>query len=397
MNLLFLTLVKTDIEQRGIYNDLMRQFAKEGHQVYIMFPTERREKGKTEMVSHDNVHYIKVKTLNIQKTNIIEKGLATLAIEYQFLSAVKSQLNKVKFDTILYTTPPITFTKVIDFVKKRDQAKSYLLLKDIFPQNAVDLGMMKKNGFLHQFFSKKEKQLYQVSDTIGCMSPANVSFLLKHHPYLSPKKVEVNPNTIEPIPYQEITEDKKQKIRQKYNIPNGVQLFIYGGNLGKPQGLSFLKDTLLAQKNNQKAYFLVVGSGTELVDMQSFFKENKLANAQLYEFLPKKEYDDLVSVADVGLIFLNRNFSIPNFPSRMLSYLENALPMIAATDANTDIGSVIENNHCGFYVLSGDLQSMNEKIQWFCDNNHQSMKKNALQLLENDYLIDKTYQLIIEK
>ena len=95
--------------------------------------------------------------MNIQKTNLIEKGLATLSIEYQYLFAVKKYFSKINFDIIIYSTPPITFSKVIDFVKKRDNAISLLLLKDIFPQNAVDLDLMKKDGLIHNYFKKKEK------------------------------------------------------------------------------------------------------------------------------------------------------------------------------------------------------------------------------------------------
>ena len=90
----------------------------------------------------------------------------------------------IKFDLILYSTPPITFYKAIEYVKKRDGAKTYLLLKDIFPQNAVDLGMMSKTGLkglIYKYFRKKEKKLYAISDKIGCMSQANVDYVLKHN------------------------------------------------------------------------------------------------------------------------------------------------------------------------------------------------------------------------
>ncbi|WP_435524943.1 hypothetical protein [Chryseobacterium indoltheticum] len=100
---------------------------------------------------------LRVKTFNVLKTNIIEKGIGTLAIEYQYLNAIKKYLQNTKFDLVLYSTPPITFVKVIKYIKNRDGAFSYLLLKDIFPQNAVDMKMLKKDGVLHKMFLKKEK------------------------------------------------------------------------------------------------------------------------------------------------------------------------------------------------------------------------------------------------
>src|SRR5699024_4388854 len=102
----------------------------------------------------EGISILYIRTLNIKKTNVIEKGLGTLLIEYQFLSAVKKYLKNNKFDLVLYTTPPITFSNVIEYVKRRDRAYSYLLLKDIFPQNAVDMKMLKKSSLLYRLFLK---------------------------------------------------------------------------------------------------------------------------------------------------------------------------------------------------------------------------------------------------
>ena len=125
MNIIFLTLVEINsVEDRGIYQDLLRKFRNEGHGVTIVTPVERRKKISTNFKKKEDVSILQVKTFNIQKTNVIEKGIGTLAIEYQFLSAIKKKLSDTKFDLILYSTPPITFGKVIEFIKKRDNAAS---------------------------------------------------------------------------------------------------------------------------------------------------------------------------------------------------------------------------------------------------------------------------------
>ena len=176
------------------------------------------------------VKILNVKTFNLQKTNIFEKGLGIIAIEYQFLLAIKKYYSNVKFDLILYSTPPITFSKVINYIKKRDDAYSYLLLKDIFPQNAVDMKMIKEGGFLHKMFLKKEKKLYKLSDSIGCMSQANVDFVIKHNPELDHLKVEINPNSIE---VDILSEKSNQNLDLfiKYNIPKDKIILLFGGKL----------------------------------------------------------------------------------------------------------------------------------------------------------------------
>lgn len=152
MNILFLTISRVnEINDRGIYTDLIRKFRNEGHNVYVISPVERRFKQKTELIQDNGVYLLKIKTLNIQKTNVIEKGIASLFLEYQFSKKVNYYFSGVKFYLIISSTPPITFTKTIRPIKKRDNAKSYLLLKDIFPQNAVDLRILKNAGLLHRF------------------------------------------------------------------------------------------------------------------------------------------------------------------------------------------------------------------------------------------------------
>jgi glycosyltransferase involved in cell wall biosynthesis len=398
MKVLFLTMVKINsFSDRGIYTDLLRKFYEEGHEVYAVCPVERREKKKTEVRKEKLGTILNVQTLNLQKTNIVEKGLGTLAIEYQFLAAIKSHFSKVKFDLIIYSTPPITFAKVIQFIKKRDGAYSYLLLKDIFPQNAIDMKMIKENGILHKIFLKKERKLYAISDTIGCMSEANIEFVLKHNKSINPEKVEVNPNSIEPFIFYQTPEQKKA-IKVKYNLPLDKKIFVYGGNLGKPQGIDFLLDTIAAT-TNESVFFLIVGTGTEYPRVEKWFQNNKPKNALLLSGLSKQDYDVLLKACDVGLIFLHKDFTIPNFPSRLLSYLEMKMPIISATDSNTDIGDVIEKNGCGFQVLSGDLHKMLHCINTIIadEANLKEMQEKAWQLLQNEYLVGRSYTSIIDK
>ncbi len=397
MRVLFLTMVKiSSFDERGIYTDLLRKFHSEGHEVNVVCPIERRENKNSFILKEDKGNILNVKTFNLQKTNIVEKGLGILAIEYQFLSAIKKYYSNVKFDLILYSTPPITFSKVINYIKKRDGAYSYLLLKDIFPQNAVDMKMIKKDSLLHKVFLRKEKFLYNLSDAIGCMSPANVDFILKHNPEIGSSKVEVNPNSIDPITF-DYSEEQKRVIRNKYGVPIDKKVLVYGGNLGKPQGLDFLLKTI-AKSSNEKAFFLIIGDGTEYDRIDGWFKKYKPTNAKLLKRLPKEDYDTLLASCDVGLIYLHPDFSIPNFPSRLLSYLEMKMPVIAATDSNTDIGDIIEMAKCGFKVLSGDTKKMNQVIAELIDNNKiEIMGNHAWSLLQSNYVVDFSYQLITNK
>lgn len=399
MNVLFLTLLDfSTIEENGIYTDLMREFIKDAHDLYIISPTEKRKNEPTRLIDNGKVKILKLQIGNTQKTNLIEKGISTLTLESKFKSGIKKYFDDVKFDLVLYSTPPITLQKAVEFVKYRDQAKTYLLLKDIFPQNAVDLDMIKTSGIkslIYKFFRDKEERLYKISDYIGCMSNANVEFLLNHNPSISNEIVEVCPNSIEPINI-DISEYEKKQIREKYNIPIDKTIFIYGGNLGKPQGIDFLIECIRANENNKQSYFLIVGSGTEFGKLENFFNEEKLKNAKLLSQLPKSDYEVLANSCDVGLIFLDKRFTIPNFPSRLLSYMQASMSVLAATDKNTDIGEVIESGNFGYWCESENLEGFNQLVNKLCDLGVRvGLGKNARAYLENHYTAKHSYEIIM--
>ncbi|ANF53158.1 glycosyltransferase WbuB [Chryseobacterium glaciei] len=397
MNILFLTFTKIDdINERGIYSDLARIFKKKGHHITIVCPVERREKSKTQFIKKESYSLLRVWGFNYRNTNILEKTLGFFATEYQYYHSVKKHLKATKFDLIFYSTPPITFLKTINYIKKRDNAFTYLLLKDIFPQNAVDLKYIKKNSLMYHIFREKEKKLYDVSDMIGCMSQANMDYILENNTSIKKSKLEINPNSIEPL-HINISDDRKIEIRQKYKIPEDKMVIVFSGNCGKPQGIDFLLN-FIKKNTNTNAFFLIVGDGTEFKKIKNWHTQSKLLNVLILNKLQKKEFDELLSACDVGLILLSKDFTIPNFPQRLLSYLEMHLPVIAATDTATDVGNIIEEANCGYKINFGDSEAFQQKIEYLYNNSEtfHEMKKNSWKLLNDKYLVNVSYQAIIK-
>lgn len=400
MNVLFLTMVKVDVEKRGIYNDLMRKFRNEGHNVYIVSPIERRE-GKPSYTSDEGgVHTLFVRTLNVQKTNVIEKGLGQVSIEFLYKRAIKKHFKGVSFDLILYSTPPITFPSVIKYATQLNpKAKTYLMLKDIFPQNAVDMGMLSKTGvkgILYKYFRNKEKKLYALSDYIGCMSPANVKYVLKHNPELSVDRVEICPNSFEFVEYQSLDEDARTNILKKFNLPTDKPIFLYGGNLGVPQGIPFLIDCLKANKDREGCHFLVVGNGTYYNRLNNWYQEAKPKSVTLMERLVKEDYDLLARACNVGLIFLDYKFEIPNFPSRLLTYIENKMPVVVCTDPNCDTGSIANENGFGVWAPSNNVEAFTLSVNKILSSDIVKMGENGYEFMKKNYLVENSYNQIMK-
>lgn len=398
MNILFLTLGKMDsIEIHALYPDLLRYFRNQQHNVYIMSAYEKRFTKQTVCIDEKGARILRVKVGNLTKCNIIEKGISTITLESRFKKAIKQYFSDVKFDLVMYSTPPITFCKAVEFVKKRDGAKTYLLLKDIFPQNAVDLGMMRKTGIkglIYRYFRQKEKRLYDISDKIGCMSEANVDYVLKNNPQIDKNKVEVCPNSIEPVDMSVSTE-VRNSLRKQYDIPLDKKVFVYGGNLGKPQGIPFLIDCLRSQKDNADAFFLIVGGGTEYGKLESYVESEKPSNVKLMARIPKEDYDRMVAACDVGMIFLDHRFTIPNFPSRLLAYMKAKLPVLAVTDANTDVGEVITEGGFGWWCESNDVSGFSDIVD-LAMKDTDDKGDIAFEYLENNYSVKLGYEIIMK-
>lgn len=393
MNILFLTLVNIQSfdEKQNIYSDLCRELVKRGHRVHIVCPDEKG--GETAFAEYrEGSGILKVKTGRVQKTSLIKKGIATLLLGTRFKRALKRHLCGVSYDLVIYSTPPITLYSIVKYVKKRDKAMTYLLLKDIFPQNAVDIGIMNKRGIkapIYLYFRILEKKLYRISDRIGCMSEANAEYLKRENPEIPSRKIHISPNSVEPI-ISAPSPEEKQSVRQRYGLPVDKKIFIYGGNLGRPQGVPFIVKCLEAVGDLTDAHFVVCGTGTELPVLE----KHSQPNFTLIKGLPREEYERFVGCCDVGLIFLDYRFTIPNFPSRLLSYMQKSMPVISCTDPATDVGTVIEEGGFGISCPSNDAQLFRSAVLSMLSCDTAELGERGAKYLVENYTAERSADII---
>jgi len=279
---------------------------------------------------------------------------------------------------------------------KKFKAKSYLMMKDIFPQNGVDIGLYGKTNPIFLYFRHHEKKLYKTSSKIGCMSLGNIDYLLEHNKYLTNDKLELFQNTVKINPHSKLSYEKKMKMREKYGLDKDDVVAIFGGNFGKPQGLDFLLDVIDAYKNDKRLKFILIGRGTEKNRIFSKIKEKEYKNVFTYDYIPRKDYEDLTRACDIGLIFLDKRFTIPNYPSKTLSYFECSLPIMAAIDKNTDYGRMLEDTKSGFWVENGDLKAFENKFDKLIGDRklRQMMGKNGRRYFEKNCDVENSVKKI---
>lgn len=356
-------------EQKNLYTDLVEALIEKGHSVTVItsnsnnsFQKQYRQVGFKENITKNN--------------SLIKKGITTITIGSKFKKIIKENISKSeKFDLILYATPPITFNSVVKFCKKRFNAKTYLMLKDIFPQNAVDLKMFSKKNPIYWFFRYKEKELYKLSEYIGCMSEGNVEYVLKHNPNISKNKIGLFYNSIKIREYIEIDNEKKETI------------FIFGGNLGKPQNILGLLNIIDKLSDYELAKFIIIGSGSEDAKIKNYIVDKRPNNLIFYEYLTRDEYEKKLLTADVGLISLDPRFTIPNIPSKLQSYMNLKKPILALTDVNTDLKEIISKAKCGWWYDARNIDEIILGIKQICENKQiQKINgKNGFEYLKKNY------------
>ena len=220
------------------------------------------------------------------------------------------------------------------------------------------------------------------------MSPANVDFLRRHNPYYPAERVEVAPNSVILTYGTALSAAERDTIRAKYNLPKDKPVFVYGGNLGRPQGIDYLISCLEANKNRTDCFFLIVGDGTECYKLVDWYERQNRKDqlcVRLLPFLPKNEYNVLERACDVGMIFLDHRFTIPNYPSRLLGHLESKLPVLCATDPNTDVSRIAQENGYGYWCESVRPEDFTALVDKMLRSDRKAMGERGYEFLKHNY------------
>lgn len=376
MNILFLSM-SLELGCKDLYCDLINSLLKRGHKMTVVRSVANITNTNFQRES-SGLGVLNVKTGDPFSKNLFKKGINQIMIGTYIKRAIKKHLSEEKFDLILYATPPVTLASTVKFCKEKYHARTFLMLKDIFPQNAVDLEMMSKTGVIYRYFRAQEKKYYKYSDYIGCMSQANLEYVLQHNPEVEKEKLHIFPNSIE-IDFTGNTVFNEDKT-----------VFMFGGNMGKPQNISFLLELSRRLKDYSKAEFVVVGDGTEQAKIMEYVTGESPKNFRYNKRLPQEEYEKLLQIADVGIISLDPRFTIPNVPSRMQAYMKLKKPIFAITDVATDIKSMLLDNNCGWWCDARNLGEAEASVKRICESKekHKTMGLNGFEFLKREFDVE---------
>ncbi|PWU67167.1 glycosyltransferase family 4 protein [Gracilibacillus dipsosauri] len=401
MNVLFLMLnYPFDKKREHMYKDLSRKFAEEGHNVYVAALLENKNGNETFVQREKNHQILWIKAGNYFEVNKFRKGLTAFFLPFYFNNAIDQHFKDIYFDLVIYPTPAITLYYTVKKLKKKhDNAKYLLVVKDIFPQNALDINMLNK-GLIYSFFRNIEKKIYNISDYLGCMSNKNIEYLKLHNQIDEDRFFKLE-NWSSVYKVDKPTDDEYQALIEKYDLKDKF-VCTFGGNISPANELEFLIDLAakLEENNIKDVQFLIIGKGIAKNRIKNLIDKKELKNIKMYDFVPTEEYDQLLALSDVGLVNLNRNYTIPNIPSKTLNLMRIGKPVLAATDVNTDYSTLImEEAKCGLWCKTGDLDTYYQNFMSLKNSKElrEIFAENARNYFEQFLTTDSAYQNIIKK
>jgi glycosyltransferase involved in cell wall biosynthesis len=369
--------------------DLSIEFVKQGHEVIVITPSS--EIIKPYLFSEmDKVKVLKLKAPKIKDIGYFRRAIGEYFMPFIMIRHLKrNSLIDNNFDGIITYAPSIFLGPLANMLKKKNNCSNYLILRDIFPQWAVDLGLLTRYGLPYYFLKRVERYLYSTADIIGVQTPANLKYFNENVVYRT-SRIEVLQNWL--------AENKSKTshiIIEKTRL-RGRKIFVYAGNMGVAQGLSVfidLADSLITQKS---IGFLFVGRGNAVLSIREAVKARGLDNILIYDEIEPQEIHDLFQQCAVGIISLDKRHKTHNIPGKFLSYMQSGLPVLAAINSGNDLENIINSKNVGRVSTNHYVEGLKNMVEDIVTNLlDEGTKNRCLKLYKDMFSPKKAVEKII--
>ena len=370
-------------------HELGLAFLEEGHRVFIVTPDNKiSEKYISEDL--DGIQVYRFRSPNVKAVSKVKRAINETLLSYNAWKNLKSVFTESPCDLIIYYSPSIFFGSLVARLKRKWNAKSYLILRDLFPQWVIDHGLIKEKSAIAAYFRKFEQLNYKAADTIGLQSPKNFEWFNKK--FASQYVTEVLFNWTREIPIS----SSENKYRKKYGLEDKV-VFFYGGNMGEAQDMMNLVRLALGLKNNPNAHFVFAGSGNEVHLIKNAIKDYHLKNLTLLDPVPQGEYRKMLSEFDIGLFSLHKKHTTHNFPGKLLGYMAQGLPILGSVNPGNDVIEIINNAGAGKVIVNDDDEEFLRNADRLIENKAFRIEagQNALKLLQDTFSVKSATEKIV--
>lgn len=327
--------------------DLCRELVDQGHAPTVIVPAPAL--GAPWAIEWiDGVEVLRVRTPQAKDVGLVRRALAECWLPFAMLRGLRSSpLEAVRWDGLLWYSPTIFFGPMVWALKRRHRCRGYLILRDLFPDWAVDAGIMRR-GLAYRFFKAVERFQYAVADVIGVQTPANMP-LVQADCRRGRARVEVLNNWLSaPVRPADSAIEFPARLQ-------GKTVFAYTGNMGAAQGMDCLLDLARHFRHRCDVGFLFVGRGSEAPRLHAAAREEGLDDVVFLDEVDPGEIPALLERCHVGLIALDPRHTTHNIPGKFLTYLHAGLPVLARINPGNDLEALINDEAVG-RVCAGDSQ-----------------------------------------
>lgn len=328
--------------------DLSREFVRQGHAITVILPTAGLA---TPWLLEDmnGVQVLRLKAPRTKDIGYVRRTINEFLMPFVMLRNLrKSPLADVRWDGVVWYSPTIFLGPIANALKKVSYCHSYLIIRDIFPEWAVDMGLLGR-GLPYRFFKAVEQYQYSVADVIGVQTPANLPYF-NHWNGKSGRRVEVLQNWLDDSP------DVGCSISVADGVLVGRKIFVYAGNMGVAQGMNILLDLAESLLDRPEIGFLFVGRGSDAKRLRSDAEKRGLNNVLFQEEIDPSEIPGLYAQCHVGIVALDPRHKTHNIPGKFLTYMQAGLPVLASINPGNDLAELIKAESVGKVCVDPSIE-----------------------------------------
>jgi glycosyltransferase involved in cell wall biosynthesis len=334
-----------------LLSDLAQEFIAQSIDVDILVSVSEQDT-PIKIWNHNGCEVISIKALKTKDISYFRRTINEFInpwLIWRTLEKSPGFMSK-QYDGVIWYSPTIFWGPLIKRLRYKFQCRSYLILRDIFPDWALHVGVLKK-GLVYSFFKMAEQYQYRQADCIGVQSPNNLKYFQKHNPIAS-KRAQVLWNWASKFP---ASISKPCSIDISNTLLKDKIVFVYAGNLGVAQGGSIaLFEMAKKLRSNANLGILVVGRGSAINALRDQIAVANLNNILVFDEIDSAEMPALLEQCHVGLVFLDRRHQTHNIPGKFITYLQSGLPVLAWVNPGNDLVGLISNNSIGISYADED-------------------------------------------
>ncbi|MER8383590.1 glycosyltransferase family 4 protein [Mesorhizobium sp. M1399] len=359
--------------------DLVAELSAQGQEITVVTPSSGIA-APVRLEMQGKIRVVRIRVPEAKDRNYLIRTWHEAMLPLRlYLGMRRSGIDPHDCDGIIWYSPTIFLGPLIMVVKLRSRCRAYLVLRDIFPEWAVDMGILRK-GVAYRLLKAVANIQYRAADTIGVQSPGNLEYLRS---WARPeRKIEVLHNWLAPAATRD-TEIAvaRSKLAGRVNI-------VYTGNMGIAQGMDFALDLVDSLAPRGDVGFLFVGRGSEMARMRNHIEKKGHDNVLFFNEIDPDEIPGVLQQCDLGLVMLDSRHRTHNVPGKFVAYLQAGLPVLARVNPHNDLERLINSNGIGVSYSGARVAEFREQVVRIVEDvaGRRQMAKRARKLYETMFL-----------